>query len=47
MFLNQEEMIEYELPYEKSLRTLYKINKYKETPLIYPRMYSQIKKKDI
>ena len=47
MFLNQEEMIEYELPYEKRLRTLYKINKYKETPLIYPRMYSQIKKKDI
>lgn len=47
MFLTQEEIIEYELPYENSLRTLYKINKFKETPLIYPRMYSQIKKKDI
>ena len=47
LYLSQEEIIKYELPYEHSLRTLYKVTKNKETPLIYPRMYSQIKKKDI
>ena len=47
LYLSQEEIIKYELPYEHSLRTLYKVTKTKETPLIYPRMYSQIKKKDI
>ena len=47
LYLSQEEIIKYELPYEHSLRTLYKVTKTKETPLIYPRMYFQIKKKDI
>ena len=47
LYLSQEEIIKYELPYEHSLRTLYKVTKTKETPLIYPRIYSQIKKKDI
>lgn len=47
LYLSNEEIIKYELPYEQSLRTLYKITKNKTTPLIYPRMYSQIKKKDI
>ena len=47
LYLSNEEIIKYELPCEKSLRTLYKVTKNKTTPLIYPRMYSQIKKKDI
>ena len=42
--LSNEAIIEYTLPYEQSLRTLYKVTKTKKTPLIYPRMYSQIKK---
>lgn len=45
--LSDEEIIKFELPYESSLRTLYKVKKTKSTPLIYPRQYSQIKKKDI
>ena len=47
LFLSKEEIIKYQLPYELSLRTLYKVTKNKKTPIIYPRMYSQIKKKDI
>ena len=47
LYLTQEEVVTYQLPYELSLRTLYKVTKGKSTPLIYPRMYSQIKKKDI
>ena len=47
LFLNQETIINFELPYESSLRTLYKVTKYKKTPEIYPRVYSQIKKKEI
>lgn len=47
LYLDKEEIIKFELPYEKSLRTLYKVNKYKSTPNIYPRQYAQIKKKDI
>lgn len=47
LYLSKEEVIKFELPKEKSLRTLYKITKHKETPLIYPRSYAQIKKKDI
>ena len=47
LYLNNEEIIKFELPYENSLRTLYKITKNKNTPLVYPRLYSQIKKKDI
>ena len=47
LHLSNEEIIQFELPYESSLRTLYKVTKQKVTPLIYPRTYSQIKKKDI
>ena len=47
LHLSNEEIIQFELPYESSLRTLYKVTKQKTTPLIYPRTYSQIKKKDI
>ena len=47
LYLSKEEIIKYELPIEKSLRTLYKVTKNKKTPLTYPRMYSQIKKKEI
>ena len=47
LHLSNEEIIKFELPYEHSLRTLYKITKNKKTPSIYPRQYSQIKKKDI
>ena len=42
-YLFNEEIIKFELPYEHSLRTLYKVTKNKVTPLIYPRQYSQIK----
>ena len=45
--LTNEKIIKFELPYESSLRTLYKITKEKTTKLIYPRTYSQIKKKEI
>ena len=45
--LYNEEIIQFELPNELSLRTLYKVTKNKVTPLIYPRQYSQIKKKEI
>ena len=45
--LTNEKIIRFELPYESSLRTLYKITKEKPTKLIYPRTYSQIKKKEI
>jgi len=47
LHLSNEEIIKYELPYERSLRTLYKVTKNKPTPIIYPRIYSQIKKKEI
>lgn len=47
LYLSKEEIVKYELPYELSLRILYKVTKQKNTPLMYPRMYSQIKKKDI
>ena len=45
--LKNEKIIKYELPFEYSLRTLYKVTKNKMTPLIYPRIYSQIKKKNL
>ena len=47
LYLSKEEIIKYELPYEHSLRTLYKVTKNRATPLVYPRIYSQIKKKEI
>lgn len=47
--LHLEEPITYEftLPKEKSLRTIYKIKKVAKTDIIYPRQYSQMKKKDL
>ena len=47
LFLKDETIITFDLPKEQSKRTLYKITKYAKTPNIYPRQYSQIKKKDI
>ena len=47
LHLKDEIIVKYELPYELSQRTLYKVTKKDITPLIYPRMYSQIKKKEI
>lgn len=47
--LHLEEPITYEftLPKENSLRTIYKVKKTAKTDVIYPRQYSQIKKKDL
>ena len=45
--LINETIIKFKLPIELSDRTIYKITKSKVTPIIYPRAYSQIKKKDI
>ncbi len=39
--------IEFELPYEKSKRTLIKITKNKSTPNIFPRKYIEIKRKPL
>lgn len=47
LHLKDEIILEFELPKENSKRTLYKVTKIAKTPLIYPRQYSQIKKKDI
>ena len=47
LYLKDETIIEFNLPKEQSKRTLYKITKTAKTPTIYPRQYSQIKKKDI
>ena len=45
--LINEKIIKFKLPYEESDRLIYMITKNKATPLIYPRQYNQIKKKDI
>ncbi len=47
LFLSDENIIKFKLPYENSDRLIYKITKIKSTPTIYPRQYNQIKKKDI
>ena len=47
MFLSDEVITKFILPYELSNRTIYKITKLKSTPKIYPRNYNQIKKKEI
>ena len=47
LYLKNEEIIKFKLPKELSNRTIYKIEKCKETPLIYPRKYNQIKNNDI
>ena len=45
--LSEENINKFYLPKENSLRTIYKIKKISKTNPIYPRSYSQIKKKDI
>jgi len=45
--LKNEKIFKFLLPYEESTRTIYKIQKTAKTNKIYPRMYNQIKKKDI
>lgn len=47
LYLSNEDIIKFKLPYEDSNRTIYKIKKIKSTPNIYPRTYAQIKKKEI
>ena len=45
--LSDEKIIKFNLPYEESMRTIYRVRKNKVTSNIYPRTYSQIKKKEI
>ncbi len=45
--LTDEKIIKFKLPIEESNRTIYRITKIKTTPMLYPRTYNQIKKKDI
>ena len=45
--LINEKIVKFKLPIENSDRTIYKIIKNKKTPMIYPRTYNQIKKKEI
>ena len=45
--LENEKIIKFKLPYENSNRSIFIINKIKETNIIYPRQYNQIKKHDI
>ena len=47
LYLQNENIIKFKLPIENSNRTIYRIEKYKETKEIYPRKYNQIKNKDI
>ena len=45
--LINEDIIKFKLPFELSDRTIYKIEKSKKTSMLYPRSYSQMRKKDI
>ena len=45
--IKEVDKIEFKLPVENSIRTLIKYKKIKETNKIYPRKYTDIKKKDI
>ena len=45
--LKDEKTISFNLPHDMGFRTIYSVIKDKKTNLIYPRSYSQIKKKDI
>jgi len=47
LYLQKEKIIEFELPNNGGYRTIYEVIKYQKTPSIYPRSYSQIKKKEI
>ena len=45
--IKKQDIIEFNLPVENSLRNLISYKKLKETNLIYPRKYNEIKKKEI
>ena len=45
--LTNEKIVKFKLPIENSDRTIYRITKNKTTPIMYPRPYNQIKKKEI
>ena len=45
--IKQQNIIKFTLPIENSLRTIISYKKLKETSLIYPRKYNEIKKKEI
>ena len=45
--ISKEKTIKFELPIENSLRTLISYKKIEKTPIIYPRKYSEIKKKEL
>ena len=47
LFISEEDRITFNLPIEESLRTLMKYKKIDITKSIYPRRYSEMKKKDI
>lgn len=47
LFLSNEKIISFNLPNNSGYRTIYSIQKQKITPNIYPRTYSQIKKKSL
>ena len=47
LYLDNEKIVTFKLPIEESTRSIYSITKVKETPLIYPRDYSQIKKREL
>lgn len=47
LFLSDENIIYFKLPFELSNRTIYQVTKKNHTPSTYPRTYSQIKKKDL
>ena len=47
LHLEEPTTYEFALPKENSLRTIYKVKKTAKTDIIYPRQYSQIKKKDL
>ena len=41
------EILSFKLPFENSIRTLIKIQKFKKTDLKYPRKYDKIKKENL
>ena len=41
------EILSFKLPFENSVRTLIKIQKFKKTDLKYPRKYDKIKKENL
>ena len=45
--LKNETILQFQLPYENSLRTIYKVEKYNIKEKKYPKQYYQIKKNDI